>query len=684
MSPRDGVLRACLFPLLEALGWQGDRGALEEYLGGPREPSGVGEFRNAMAALRFGSRSAALHLDEVVEASMPCLFIKDGGEAFCLFNRRGDEFFAYDGVAERYVSLPVSPARGRAVSFSPLGDDAESVLASRPDWLWVIGKRFKAHLGAALGISLALGLLSLLYPLLIATLYSQMTIRGNEDAVLKLGAGAAIFIVADSGFRYLRSVLLGYTSLRSGTIIGGELFRRLLSFQSSFTEAASSEAQIRRIKDLRTVADFIAGSALAAIFDLPFVVIMIVWLVSVGGSVALVPTLGLLVFIVACLAVYPAMKRAQGSAATVRAERMDLAASMIEGAEDIAAAGMGGDWRERFLALSSRAAAAGYSESSSSAGIAALSGLFVSAGGLATLYAGTHAVLDGKMPASALVAAMMLVWRVLGIARSTFVVLSQIDALGGSLRQLRRFMSLPQETRPTAFIVPSRAPEGDLQFKDVSFRYGPEGYPTLYSVTFTAAAGKVTALAGNQGSGKTTALKLAMGLYRPQAGRILIGPFNIQQADSAQLRRALSYAPQKPALLRGRLRDFIRGSSGADDDGIEEAAEALGLAAALREAGLSLDAELGADLDSFPTDTARLALICRACLRRSSLYLFDEQPFIFAECYQAGFTAMLRKLADGGAVVLVATQTAPGRGVADLVASLDSGRLVPIAGGKQS
>lgn len=672
-------LGACLYPLLETLGWQGDRGVLAEYLAGDREACSLADFRNTMAALGYGSAAAYARPADADEKSLPCLFLDEEGGAFCLLRRGEGDCFVYDGVKRRYESIPLQKQKGTLVTFAPIGDD--SAMSSRPDWLWNIASRFKAHFGASLGLSLVLGSLSLLYPILIATIYSQMSIKDNEGSVLTLGLGVAIFILADSGFRYLRSVILGYVSLRSGKIIGDEIFRRLMSFQASFTESASTEAQVRRVRDLRNVSDFVAGSALSAILDLPFVFIMILWLVSVGKALALVPTLGLLAFLLVSAVAFPAMKRAQAKAAAIRSARMDVASAIVDGVEDIAAGGMAATWQEKFRKASMESASASYSEALSSAGISAISGFFVSVGGLSTLVIGVSLVLAGSLPSSALVAAMMLVWRVLGIARSTFVVLNQIDSVGGSLRQLSRFMALSQETRPTAFTIAVRPPEGSLEFRDLSFRYGPEGYPALYAVSFSAAAGRVTSLSGHQGAGKTTALKLALGLYRPQSGRILIGPFNIQQSEPAQLRRAIAYVPEEPALLRGSLRDFIRGSSGAENRRIEVEAEALGLIEALGRDDRDLDAIVGED-EILGRDTIRLALICRALVKRSPVTLLDEQRFVRGDLYEDRLAESLARRAAAGSVVLVVSPGPRLERIVDRRAVLDAGRLVSLTEGR--
>lgn len=668
----------CLFPLLDALGWKGDRSALLDNFGTIDDIADLHDFRNALADLRFESHAARIRLDRIDDRLLPCVFTDGSGKVSCLLRRREGGYFAFDGESGVFANLEPSRVRGTAVLIQPLAENADTVFSSRSDWIALVTGRFRKNIVTVFLFSLALGLISLLYPALIAALYGQMTIRGNEDSVLGLGIGVIIFIFAETGFRYLRSVMLGYTSLRSGTILSEEIFRRLLAFQSSFTESASTEAQVRRVKDLRTIADFISGQAMSALFDLPFIVFMLVWMVNAGGALALVPTLALAGFGVATAFIYPVMKRVQGAANSARARRMDLASSMITGTEDIVSAGMRRVWAKKFDEASANAALAGYRESSAVAALGSFSAFFVSAGGIATLYVGVRGVLSGQMPSSALVACMMLVWRVLGIARSTFVILNQIESLTGSVRQLQRFMALPQETRPVAFTVPQRLPEGDLSFRDVAFRYGPEGYPALYSVSFTAESGKLTVITGRQGAGKTTLLKLALALYRPQAGRTMIGAFNIQQSEPSVLRRAVAYVSEKPVLIRGKLMDFICGAADRADPRVSLVLDRLGLHEALADAG----ADIGTGIEQIEAkgnaDIQRLAVIARACIRNASLYLFDEQAFRDPARYRDRFVRELRILAGTGVPVIAVSNDEAVIQAADRVVRMDAGRVKAI------
>ena len=97
--------------------------------------------------------------------------------------------------------------------------------------------------------------------------------------------------------------------------------------------------------------------------------------------------------------------------------------------------------------------------------------------------------------------------------------------------------------------------DGDIQFDRVGFAYGDN--PVLEDLSITIPGGKVTALIGYSGLGKTTIVKLIERIYEPDAGRILCGGENIAQADARNWREGIAYVMQDTPLLSGTIRENL-------------------------------------------------------------------------------------------------------------------------------
>ncbi len=126
---------------------------------------------------------------------------------------------------------------------------------------------------------------------------------------------------------------------------------------------------------------------------------------------------------------------------------------------------------------------------------------------------------------------------------------------------------------------------GDIEFRDVSFRYaeahanGEEaGRPTLHGISFKLRPGQKLALVGRTGSGKSTVASLLARLFDIDKGEILLDGVDLRALPVAQLRRALAVVPQQPFLFSTTVRENIRFAvDDADDAAIERAARCAGV-----------------------------------------------------------------------------------------------------------
>jgi ATP-binding cassette subfamily B protein len=125
------------------------------------------------------------------------------------------------------------------------------------------------------------------------------------------------------------------------------------------------------------------------------------------------------------------------------------------------------------------------------------------------------------------------------------------------------------DDRPALALTTAR-----LEFADVNFSYSP-GSPVLRRMRFVADRGKVTALVGPSGGGKTTVLNLILRFYDADRGRILIDGQDIAAVSRRSLRGQIAYVGQIVHLFRGTIRDNIAlGKLGASEAEIVAAAKA--------------------------------------------------------------------------------------------------------------
>jgi subfamily B ATP-binding cassette protein MsbA len=227
--------------------------------------------------------------------------------------------------------------------------------------------------------------------------------------------------------------------------------------------------------------------------------------------------------------------------------------------------------------------------------------------------------------------------------------------------------------RPGAILLPPGP--GELKFTNVAFDY-PDGRPGLKGLSFTAAPGKMLALVGASGAGKSTALALIPRLYTPTGGEIFIDGASITAVTLASLRGAIAYVGQDSLLFDDTIAANIRlGRPEATDTEVEAAAEAaavLKFATAMPE---GFATQVGVNGQRLSGGQRQRVALARAILRDPRILLLDEATSALDTESEAAVQAALARLRQGRTTIVIAHRLSTVRD-ADLIVVMDDGRAV--------
>ena len=192
-----------------------------------------------------------------------------------------------------------------------------------------------------------------------------------------------------------------------------------------------------------------------------------------------------------------------------------------------------------------------------------------------------------------------------------------------SLKNFQDILDMKREPRPTN---PVPLPDlRELAFEHVSFQHQSASSPALTDISFRAKRGDTIAFVGPSGAGKTTLVKLLVGLYRPQAGDILYNGHSVSAVDLNQLRERIGFVTQDTQLFSGTIREnLLFVSPQATDAECLEVLHKASCGSLLARASKGLDTVIGeAGVKVSGGEKQRLS-IARALLRRPHLLVFDE------------------------------------------------------------
>lgn len=166
--------------------------------------------------------------------------------------------------------------------------------------------------------------------------------------------------------------------------------------------------------------------------------------------------------------------------------------------------------------------------------------------------------------------------------------------------------------------------QGDIEFKNVIFRYGNRT-PVLKNISFSIPEGKKVALVGASGSGKSTIAKLLLKYYESEEGEICIDGINIQEYNNQSLRRAISYVPQAIELFSKSIYDNIRVSRrNATLEEVKEAAKAADAHDFIKKLPMQYYTYLEEAGNGLSGGEKQRIALARAFLKNNQFYILDE------------------------------------------------------------
>ena len=674
----------CLVPLLEALNWRGHPRHVAEAIPHFLDSLDITSFRNIFANLRFESWPVELSLSKIDRRLMPCLFLPAHGSAMVVLGVDGDVLKVFDGGKNTYEGIPRAAMAGEVYVFQQLEGDAQQNLKAKLGWFRAVSERFRGLIYQILGLTLMLNLLALATPLFVMAVYDKVVATGSLETLAYFAIGVVIAISCDMILRGLRARTLAYVGARLDNIVGNAVFQRILFLPASFTERATVGAQVARIKDFESIREFFTGPIALTFIELPFTVIFIVVIAVLGGPVAFVPMVMMVLFVLLGAVVQPMIQQSVAKAAKGSSRRQELMVETLGEMRAVKTSAGESKWLERYRDFSARSALNSFYISQYSALIQTISSVLMTAAGLATVSFGVFRVLGGHMTIGALVACMILVWRILAPLQGAFVSLTRLTQVKSSIGQINGLMNLKAEREPDKLVTPLNRFRGYVSLSRVSMRYSPESDPALVGVSFDVEPGEIVAIIGGNGSGKSTILKLLTGLYTQQAGSVRVDDQDLRQLDVIELRHAIAYVPQTIQFFYGTIAQNMRLTHPtASDEELRWAANEAGILEEIEalEQGSGKWKKTGFEVrigdtgaSQMPTSFLQGLNLARGYLKRSPIMLFDEPGNGLDYDGDQTFMKKIDRL-RGHTTVFIVTHRPSHLKIADKIVWMDAGHI---------
>jgi ATP-binding cassette, subfamily B, bacterial len=249
-----------------------------------------------------------------------------------------------------------------------------------------------------------------------------------------------------------------------------------------------------------------------------------------------------------------------------------------------------------------------------------------------------------------------------------------------SLNVFEAILRIPKEPKPQ-----NPRPLADLRmlaFEGVTFQHQSAASPAVTDISFTVRRGETVAFVGPSGAGKTTLVKLLVGLYQPAAGRIWYNELAGAEIDLDELRERIGFVTQDTQLFSGTIRENLLFVNPLASDA--ECLEVLRKAACdslLARADRGLDTVIGEGGVKVSGGEKQRLSIARALLRRPQLLVFDEATSSLDSLTEEGIVDTIRDVAaSGNAITILIAHRLSTILHADRIHVLERGRVVETGG----
>jgi ATP-binding cassette subfamily B protein len=536
--------------------------------------------------------------------------------------------------------------------------------------------RYRALLTQVAVATVLLQLLALAQPLLLQGLVDKAVGRQDVSLLTAIGVGLGALLVAQVAVTVVRGGLLFLLSSGYSVLLLAQFWKRLLSLPLSFFARRHRGDLLKRIEDHQRIRRILQGAAASVLLDAVMLVGYGVVLYLYDAFVFAIFAVCTVLYAVWSFVLLPRRSRLDQERFRVGADTSRLEMQMIGGIHTLKASGAERQVRTTWERLQAR-------DHTASRDLWKLDTLHQAGAQLLnqSMYVGilvyeAHLVLSGRLTLGQMVATTSILGLVIAPMLSLISFVHELQSVLLSLSRVDIVYQTEPELSDDAPVAPALQTAPELRLEHVTFRYGsPHEPPILDDVSFTVPAGKMTAIVGRSGAGKTTLSQVLYGLHKPQAGRILYDGQPLESFSPVALRRSVAFVFQKTDIFDGTLADNIAlGDSQPDRERLLHAARTACLddLLALPNGLDTRIGEIGIKLSGGEEQRLQLA---RAIYRDPRVLFLDEATSHLDATLERAITEALQREARGRTLVVVAHRLSTVRR-ADRIVVLEKGRVV--------
>jgi ATP-binding cassette subfamily B protein RaxB len=484
---------------------------------------------------------------------------------------------------------------------------------------------FRPAMAQVLLFALLLELTGLAMPLLSQVVADEVLPNTDASLLTVLGVGFLLLVLLRAGVSFLRDWALSLVSLGLKAQVAERVFRHTLRLPPHYFERRRATDIASRFESLASIERTLASSFLEAVLDGLFSAVIVAVLFSYDAWLGAIVAGGVLAYAVVRGAAYAPMHELETRIVEARAQQNG---SMLETLRAIVPVQLAGKSPWRLAQWGTHLAVGTNAELRLARAGAMLSGARMLISGTVTVlftWVAADAVLNNNLTVGALLAALTYQQTASGRLTTLVERLLSIRMLSVHLERLADVVyAEPQAVPPTSAPLGADEPV-TITLDNVHFRFSPSEPEILKGVSLTIKAGEHVALTGASGCGKTTLMKLMLGILEPTEGQVLYNGRPLKEFGLEQQRAITAAVLQDDLLFYGTIRDNISYfDPDATDERIAGAAALASIHDDISAMPMSYHGLVGEGSGALSGGQRQRLLLARALYRAPRVLMLDE------------------------------------------------------------
>jgi ATP-binding cassette, subfamily C, bacterial LapB len=581
------------------------------------------------------------------------------------------------------VRLPLDELIRRSTGFSLLIKPAvraderagSPMPPSDAHWFWGTLWRFRSYYGNTALAALMINVLTLAGTFFTMNVYDRVVPTHAYPTLWTLAIGTVLAMTFEFSTRQMRSHLVDTAGKKVDLVLGSMLFRQAMGIRLE-ARPSSSGAFANRLREFESVREFTTSATVSALTDLPFALLFLAVIVSIGGQLAWVPAMAIVLVVVVGVVVQWPLARHMRENLREASLKHGLLIESLEGIETLKAVN-GQSRMQKCWEDYSAAAATSFMKSRMLTSFALGFVTFVQQIETVVLVVwGVYLIHQGAMSQGALIGVVMLARQVVSPLGQVVGLAVRFQQAKISLASLSQLMKEPTDHDVKQRYLSRPRFNGGLRCESLHFTYPNQKLPSLDGLKLTIQPGERIAILGRIGSGKSTLLRLLSALYLPTQGSVFADDVDLRQIDPADIHHNIGLVTQDCKLFYGSLRDNIKiGAPQVSTERLMAVCRITGLDAVIARHPQGMDMMLGEGGAGLSGGQRQLVALARCLVADPPVLLMDEPTSAMDAQTESAFIAQLKKM-PGRRTLIIATHRLSLLDLVDRVIVLDQGRVI--------